>query len=127
MTATLALSGDDEPWHAVDGRKGARVRTDPIAEPLRPGRLHIGEVRCAHDGDEDLCLAHLAGQAIDNHRHGVAGVIDEQLVAAHMGLAHGDRQPIVSGIISEWRAASSGIMGGFARSGATAPPQELGT
>jgi len=38
-------------------------------------------------------MAHLAGQPIDDHRYGVAGVIDEQLVAAHMGLAHGDRKP----------------------------------
>jgi hypothetical protein len=27
-------------------------------------------------------LAHLAGQPIDDHRHRVAGLIDEQLVAA---------------------------------------------
>ena len=27
---------------------------------------------------------------LDDHRHSVAGVIDEQLVAAHVGLAHGD-------------------------------------
>ena len=37
-------------------------------------------------------LAHLAGQPVDDHRHRVTGVIDEQLVAAHMGLAHGDRE-----------------------------------
>ena len=37
-------------------------------------------------------LAYLAGQPVDDHRHRVAGVIDEQLVAAHMGLAHRDRE-----------------------------------
>jgi hypothetical protein len=58
-----------------------RVGADPVAKLLRPGRLHIGEVRRAHDGDEDLRLAYLSGQPVDDHRHGVAGVIDEQLVA----------------------------------------------
>jgi hypothetical protein len=42
--------------------------------------------------DEDLRLVHLAGQPVDDHRHRVAGVIDEQLVAADMGLAHRDRE-----------------------------------
>jgi hypothetical protein len=69
-----------------------RVRRDPIGEPLRPGRLDVGEVRSAHHRDEDLRLPRLAGQPVDDHRHGVAGVIDKQLVATDMGLAHGDRQ-----------------------------------
>jgi hypothetical protein len=56
------------------------------------GRLDIGEARGAHDRDEDLRLAYLAGQPVDDHRHRVARVIDEQLVAAHVGLAHRDRE-----------------------------------
>jgi hypothetical protein len=72
--------------------KGVHVRGDPVGQPLGPGCLHIGEVRGAHDGDEDLRPPHLAGQPVDDHRYGVAGVIDEQLVAAHMGLAHRDRE-----------------------------------
>jgi hypothetical protein len=67
------------------------VGTDPIAERLRPGRLDVGEVRGAHHRDEDLRSAHLAGQPIDDHRHGVTGVIDEQLVATDVGLAHRER------------------------------------
>jgi hypothetical protein len=39
-----------------------------------------------------LRVTDLAGQPIDDHRHSVAGVIDEQLLAAHVGLAHGDRE-----------------------------------
>lgn len=38
-------------------------------------------------------MAYLAGQPVDDHRHGVAGIIDEQLVAADMGLPHRDRDP----------------------------------
>jgi hypothetical protein len=37
-----------------------------------------------------LRLARLAGQPVDDRRHGVAGVIDEQLVTADVGLAHRD-------------------------------------
>jgi hypothetical protein len=37
-----------------------------------------------------LRLARLSGQPVDDYRHRVAGVIDEQLVAAHMALAHRD-------------------------------------
>jgi hypothetical protein len=62
----LGLIGNDETRHAADGCKGARVGTNPIAKRLRPGRLDVGEVRGAHDRDEDLCLAHLAGQPVDD-------------------------------------------------------------
>ena len=65
---------------------------DPIAKRLRPGRLGVGEVRGAQDRDEDLRLTDLAGQPVDDHRHRVAGVIDEQLVATHVGLPHRDRE-----------------------------------
>ena len=65
---------------------------DPVGQTLRPGRLGIGEVRRAQHRDEDLRRPDLAGQPVDDHRHGVAGVIDEQLVAAEMGLAHRHRQ-----------------------------------
>src|SRR5262245_49674562 len=88
----LGIVGNDETRHSADGCKRARVGADPIAERLRPGRLDIGEARRAHHRDEDLRLAYLAGQPVDDHRHCGAGVIDEQLVAAHMGLAHADRE-----------------------------------
>src|SRR5438445_9310845 len=91
MTATLALSGT-ETRHSADGCKGARVGTDPIAKRLRPGSLDVGEARGTHHRDEDLCLAHLAGQPVDDHRYRVAGVVDEQLVATHVGLTHRDRE-----------------------------------
>src|SRR5205809_7922040 len=91
MTATLALSGT-ETRHSADGGKGARVGTDPIAKRLRPGRLDVGEARGTHHRDDDLCLAHLAGQPVDDHRYRVAGVIDPPLVAPHPGLTHPDRE-----------------------------------
>jgi hypothetical protein len=72
---------------------------DPVRQPLRPGRLGIGEVGRAQDGDEDPRLPDLAGQPVDHHRRRVAGVIHEQLVAAGMGLAHGDRQLAFPGAV----------------------------
>jgi hypothetical protein len=88
----LGVVGDDEARHAADGGKRAGVGANPIAERLRPGRLDVGEARGAHHRDEDLRLTHLAGQPVDDHRHRVASVVDEQLVAAHVGLAHRDRE-----------------------------------
>jgi hypothetical protein len=58
--------GNGETEHAADGGQRARVDADPIAERLRPGRLDIGEVRGADHRDEDLRLAHLAGQPATN-------------------------------------------------------------
>jgi hypothetical protein len=44
---------------------------------------------------KDLRRAHFTGQPIDDHRYSVAGVIDEQLVATHMGVAHGNREVVL--------------------------------
>jgi hypothetical protein len=48
-----------------------------------------------------LRLTNLAGQPIDDHRHGVAGVIDEQLVATHM-----DRRMVTESLVSQRRYSS---------------------
>jgi hypothetical protein len=88
----LGVVRDEKTRHTVDGCKGTRVGADPIGKPLRPGRLGVGEVRRPHDGDEDLRLTHLAGQPINDHRHGGTGIVDEQLVATQMGLPHRDRE-----------------------------------
>src|ERR1700739_2812299 len=44
-----------------------------------PARLGVGEIGGAHDGDKNLRRTDLAGEPINDHRHGVAGVIDKQL------------------------------------------------
>ena len=61
---------------------------DPVAETLRPGRFAITEVRGAHHRYEDLGAPHRALQPVDDDGNRVAGIVDEQLVAADMGLAH---------------------------------------
>jgi hypothetical protein len=59
---------------------------------LAPARLRIGQARGAEHGHEQVSLPDLARQPIDHHRDRVAGIVDEQLVAGRMGLAHSHRQ-----------------------------------
>ncbi len=65
---------------------------DPVRQRLRPGRFRIGEVGGAENGDEDLRLADLAGQRVDDGDL-LAGIVDEDLVAGDMVLPHRRRQP----------------------------------
>src|SRR3989344_1979913 len=62
-------------------------RASPARQLLRPGGLGKGVAGRAENGDEDLRLADLAGSPI-NDRYGLAGVIDEQLFAGTVLLAH---------------------------------------
>ena len=79
--------------NTADRREGAGVGADPIRERLCPACLGIGQVRGAQYRDENLRRPGLAGQPVNNHRHRVAGIVDKQLVAAHMGLPHRHREP----------------------------------
>jgi len=88
----LGVVGDDETGNPADRFQRPGMGADPIRQPLGPGRLGIGEVRGAEHGNEDPGLPDLPGQPVDDHRCPVAGVIDEQLFAAGMGLAHRDRE-----------------------------------
>ncbi len=71
--------------------KGADVGADPVGQLLGPGRLGIGQVAVAHDPDEDLGFADLARGGIDDIQ-GRAAVIDKELVAGAVLLAHGTIQ-----------------------------------
>jgi hypothetical protein len=62
--------------------------------------------RCGH-GDEDLGLAHHAGVGVDD-RHLLARVVDEQLVARHMMLAHHRREAPLEQIAEARVSAPSG-------------------
>jgi len=64
------------------------VRSDPIGQLLGPRRLGVDIARRAQHRDEDLGTADFAGGAIDDGGF-VAGVVDEQLVAGAVHLAHG--------------------------------------
>src|SRR5499427_5194208 len=65
---------------------------DPIGQSLRPRCLGVRKIRRTHYSNKYLRLSNLSGQAID-HRHAISRVVDEQLVAAGVALAHRHRQP----------------------------------
>lgn len=56
----------------------------------------------------------LPGQAVDHHWHPIAGIVDEQLVAGRMGLAHRHRQTALPGAVelTEARVPVSAGLGG---------------
>jgi len=88
----LCVVRHDEMRHAPDRLKAARMGVDPVGEPLRPRRLRVGEARCAENRDKDLRLAHFPSQSIDDNRHAVACVIDEQPFTGDMRSTHRHRQ-----------------------------------
>src|SRR3982074_2208790 len=76
------------------------MQFNPRLDKGSPGRLRVGEARCAERRDEDLRGAPFAGEPVDHHRHAVARIVDEQLVAG-------------------WHATgASSATGGLARRGA---------
>lgn len=92
--ARLQIVGNDQPGNASEETKHPDMRADPVGERLRPSRLRIGEAGCAEHRHEDLCLADLTGLAINN-RDLLAGIVDEDLVAGRMLLAHRRRKPLL--------------------------------
>ena len=63
----LRVVRNNQPGNPADRLECLRMCADPIGQPLRPGRLRIGEVRGAEDSDEDPGLSDLAGQSVDHH------------------------------------------------------------
>ena len=84
----------------------------------RPGRLGVGVAGRAQHGDEQLGAADLAGGRIDD-RHGVAAVVDEQLVPGAVHLAHGALQAVAKASDRASRTGCSGTPPGWA---ARTPP-----
>ena len=63
------------------------VRRDPVGQLLAGQRLGIGVAAGAEDGHEQLRLPDLAGVRVDDGQ-GLAGEVDEQLLARTVLLAH---------------------------------------
>ena len=87
----LEIVGHDETRHAAKEAEHAHMGLDPVRQRLCPGRLRVGVVGSAEHRDEDLGLAHLAGRRIHD-RDLLAGVVDENLVAGDVMLAHHRRE-----------------------------------
>ncbi|OSN64552.1 hypothetical protein BV351_05600 [Pseudomonas syringae pv. actinidiae] len=63
------------------------MRAQPVGQFLRPGGLGKGVAGGTEDGDEDLSLTDLARAPVDDWG-GLTGVIDEELFAGTVFLAH---------------------------------------
>ena len=74
-------------WDATEKNEATNVRTDPVRQPLAPGRFAVRQVTGAQCGDKDLCLADLTGLAIQD-LHGLTGIVDKELLAGAVFLTH---------------------------------------
>ncbi len=72
---------------AAEKSEAAHVGAQPVWQLLRPSGLGKGIAGGAKHGDEDLRLADFTGSTV-NDWHGLASVIDEQLLTSPMFLAH---------------------------------------
>ena len=83
----LEIVGHDDLGDTVEEAQRTHVRGAPVGQGLGPGRLGEGVVRRPEHGDEDLRVAQLPGDGVHD-RYALASVVDEQLLAGAVGLAH---------------------------------------
>ena len=79
--------GDDQLGHAADETQRPPQRPQPVGLRLRGRGAGEGVVRGPEHGHEDLRPRNLAGLGVDD-RHRVARVVDEELLAGAVHLAH---------------------------------------
>ena len=91
--------GDDEFGDAAEKLQRAHVGGTPVGQSLRPGGLGIGVARRPEHGHEHLRLAQLPALAVHDGRR-VAGVVDEQLLAGAVRLAHDHIDPLAEGAVA---------------------------
>ena len=88
--AGLEVVADHRLRHAADHVQGVDVRPNPVGKPFRPAGLRVGVVGRSQHRDEDMSASLYAAGGIE-HRHRVAGKVDEQLLGGAMRLPHGWR------------------------------------
>ena len=74
------------------------MAADPVGEPFAGPGFAIDVAGGPERGDEQLHRLDSAGQRIDDI-DGVAGEVDEHLLAGGMALTHGRRQPRLPGVV----------------------------
>ena len=86
------------------------MAAQPVRQRLAAGRLGEGVVRSTQHRHEDLRRPELAGAGVD-HRHGLAGIVDKQLLAGPVVLAHRALQCLAPGPVSgaELRVAVAAV------------------
>src|SRR5690554_5273676 len=72
---------------AAQELEGTLMRRDPVGQRLAPGGLGVGVAGSAQHGNEHLGPSLLAGGLVDDW-HGRAAIVDEQLLAGAVDLAH---------------------------------------
>jgi hypothetical protein len=80
------------------------VGADPLGQCLAPARFRVGVIGSPQHGDEDVGATLLTRRGVE-HRHGVAGPIDEQLLASGMRLPHRRRHGLAPIAIEVAKAA----------------------
>ena len=89
--ADLGVIGDEDRRRAPRGRQRPDVRSQPVRERLRAGRFRVGVVARTPDRHEHRRPEHrLIVRAVD--RDLGAGIVDEQLLAGDVPLAHRARR-----------------------------------
>ena len=117
------LVGHDQTGHAADEFQRLHLRADPVGGGLPRRGAGVGVVRCAQRGHEDLGLGDLAGGRVDDG-HGVAGVVDEQLLAGDVDLAH--RALLATGELGVLDAKARVLVGQRVARGVLLPQQHQG-
>ena len=89
--AALQIVGDQQGRRPIDVLQSADMAANPVRQALGPGGFAVGVVGGAQYGDKDGRLPNLAGHRIDNG-HRWASIVDEQLLAWGVRLAHAERE-----------------------------------
>jgi hypothetical protein len=100
--------------NTTNGGQRTDVGVEPVRQRLRPARVRKREARRAEHGHEDLRHPDFAGEPIDDDRHAVARVVDEQSLPRRMRLPHRRRQRLLECSIelTKTAVAISARMGG---------------
>jgi hypothetical protein len=85
--AALELVTDHGGGDPAKELEGALMARQPIGDLLGAGRLGVGVIGGAEDGDEEFDLGHRPGRGLDEPGL-LARVVDEALVAGVVDLAH---------------------------------------
>ena len=111
-----------QPGHAADELQRRDDGAHPVGGRLLPGGAGVGVVRRPQHRHEHLGAADLAADRV-HHRHGVAGVVDEQPLAAGVHLSHRALLALDPGAVL--LAEGAVAVGALTGAGAVLLPQQL--
>jgi hypothetical protein len=106
--------------HAAEEIEGPHMGPDPVRQGLAGHRLGIGVARRPQHRDEDLGRPDFTGAGVDQ-RHGLAGEVDEQLLAGPVDLPH---HPIAAAPPRLVVPAEPGVLEALGAAGLVLRPQQ---